>query len=264
MDWLEIILPIAKSIALALIVLLVGLAVIRVITKFVAKGIDRSKMDDTLKPFLTSMAGTILKILLVLTVVQILGVDITSFVAIIAAAGFAIGLAFQGSLANFAGGVLLLTLRPIRVGDYVEGGGYAGTVQGIKILYTELVTPDNKVIFVPNASLSNTGLTNYNVKDTRRVDFTFGAGYETSADYVIQSLTEIVSKHPLVFQDPAPFVRISEHGESAVVYTVRVWSKSEDYWTVHFDVMEDVKKWFENDELSIPYPQMDVNVSQKQ
>lgn len=262
MEWVELVLPIVKNIALALIVFVVGLMVIKGITSVISKSIERSKMDNTLKPFLTSMSGTILKILLVLSVIKILGVDITSFVAIIAAAGFAVGLAFQGSLANFAGGVLLLALRPIRVGDYIEGAGYSGTVEGIKILYTELVTPDNKVIFIPNGSLSNTGIVNYSVKDTRRVDFQFGASYDADADTVIQTLQNIVTDHSLVLQDPEPFVRLSQHGESAVVYTVRVWTNADDYWTVHFDILESVKKQFDRDEIAIPYPQMDVHLKQ--
>lgn len=255
------VLPIIKSVLLAVVVLIVGLIVVKGITNFIGKRIQRSEMDHTLKPFLVSASGTILKILLVLSVIRILGVDITSFVAIIAAAGFAIGLAFQGSLANFAGGVLLLTLRPFRVGDYIEGAGYSGTVNAIQILYTELTTPDNKVIYIPNGNLSNTGIVNYSVKDTRRVDFQFGTGYEADTNHVLATLNDIVRKHSLTLDDPEPFVRLSAHGDSAVVYTVRVWVNAEDYWTVHFDILEEVKKRFDEEEISMPYPQMDVHVS---
>ncbi|WP_163537551.1 mechanosensitive ion channel domain-containing protein [Gracilibacillus sp. YIM 98692] len=264
MDWLEIAMPIIKNIALAIIVLIVGLMVIKAITKFISTRIEKSKMDDSLKPFLVSLIGAILKILLVLTVVSVLGVEMTSFAAIIAAAGFAIGLAFQGSLSNFAGGILLLTLRPFRVGDYIEGAGYSGTVNGIQILYTELVTPDNKVIFIPNGNLSNTGITNYSVKETRRVDFKFGTGYEADTKHVLDTLKQVADNHSLVLKDPEPFVRMSEHGDSAVVYTVRVWVNSPDYWTVYFDIIEDVKTKFDQEEISIPYPQMDVHIDQQQ
>ncbi|WP_245736136.1 mechanosensitive ion channel family protein [Virgibacillus subterraneus] len=194
MEWMEVALPIIKNIALAIIVLIVGLIVIKAITNIIGKRIERSKTDDTLKPFLLSLIGTILKILLILSIIKILGVDITSFVAIIAAAGFAIGLAFQGSLANFAGGILLLTLRPFRVGDYVEGAGYSGTVKGIQILYTELITPDNKVIYIPNGILSNSGIVNYSVNDTRRVDFQFRTGYESDTNHVLETLNDVVQK----------------------------------------------------------------------
>lgn len=261
MEWMEVALPIIKNIALAIIVLIVGLIVIKAITNIIGKRIERSKTDDTLKPFLVSLIGTILKVLLILSIIKILGVDITSFVAIIAAAGFAIGLAFQGSLANFAGGVLLLTLRPFRVGDYVEGAGYSGTVKGIQILYTELITPDNKVIYIPNGILSNAGIVNYSVNDTRRVDFQFRTGYESDTNHVLETLNDVVQKHSLILQDPDPFVRLSEQGESAVVYTVRVWVNAEDYWTVHFDILEEVKKRFDEEKILIPYPQMNVRVN---
>lgn len=262
MEWLNVALPIIKSIALAIIILLIGLLVVKIITNIIRKRIEKSKLDDTIKPFLVSLISTVLKVLLILAVIKILGVDITSFVAIIAAAGFAIGLAFQGSLANFAGGILLLTLRPFRVGDYIEGAGFSGTVDGIHILYTILLTPDNKVIYIPNGNLSNTGIVNYSIKDTRRVDFKFGTSYKEDTNHVLSTLNDIVQKHSLTLQDPEPFVRISEHGESAVIYTVRVWVNADDYWTVHFDILEEVKTRFEEERVSIPYPQMNVHVNQ--
>ncbi|MGP4072743.1 mechanosensitive ion channel family protein [Piscibacillus sp. B03] len=262
MDWIGIIMPYLRNIALAIVVLVVGLISIKVITNAVGKQIDKSKLDNSLKPFLKSLTGTILKILLVISVIGILGVPMTSFVAIIAAAGFAIGLAFQGSLSNFAGGVLLLTIRPFRVGDYIEGNGYAGTVEAIQILYTELVTPDNKVIFIPNGNLSNSGIVNYSAKETRRVDFKFGVGYETDTQHVLRTLHQIVESHPSTLDDPEPFVRLSAHGDSAVEYTVRVWVNAEDFWDVHFDILEQVKTRFDQEQISIPYPQMDVHVNQ--
>src|SRR5690554_2907380 len=161
------VLPFVRSLALALVVLLVGLFIIKKITQILAKQIDKSKLDTTLKPFLLSLAGAILKILLVLSVISILGIDTTSFVAVIAAAGFAIGLAFQGSLSNFAGGILLLIFRPFKVGDFVEAGGHSGSVEAINILTTTLTTPDNKVIFIPNGTLSNSSIVNYSIKETR-------------------------------------------------------------------------------------------------
>ncbi len=254
------VLPFVRSLALALVVLLVGLFIIKKITQILAKQIDKSKLDTTLKPFLLSLASAILKILLVLSVISILGIDTTSFVAVIAAAGFAIGLAFQGSLSNFAGGILLLIFRPFKVGDFVEGGGHSGSVEAINILTTTLTTPDNKVIFIPNGTLSNSSIVNYSIKETRRVDWKFGVGYENDQDKVKDVLKDIVMNHPLILKDPEPFVRMSEHGDSAVGFTVRAWVSSSDYFTVMFDVIEEVKRRFDKENISIPYPQMDIHM----
>lgn len=255
------ILPIIKNLALAIIVLLVGLILIRKIVAIVGKQVENSKLDQTLKPFTMSLVGSILKILLALSVVGILGVDTSSFVALIAAAGFAIGLAFQGSLSNFAGGILLLIVRPFKVGDFIEASGYAGTVEAINILNTSLNTPDNKVIYIPNGGLSNTSIVNYSIKPTRRVEWKFGVGYEQDAEKVKSILREIISSHELVLMDPEPFIRMSEHGDSAIVFTARAWVNSPDFFTVFFDVMEEVKKRFDQEEVSIPYPQMDIHMS---
>ncbi|GAB2317774.1 hypothetical protein IRB23SM22_00310 [Alkalibacterium sp. s-m-22] len=195
-----------------------------------------------------------MKILLIIVVIGILGIPTASFVAVLGAGSLAIGLAFQGALSNLAGGVLLLTMRPFKVGDYIEGSGYSGTVKAIQILYTELITPDNKMIYIPNGTLSNAGIVNYSVHDTRRVDFTFGVGYETDTQHVLNVLEGILNNHELVMSDPEPFIRLSAHGDSAVEYVARVWVKSEDYWTVYFDVLQEVKKSFDQEGISISYP----------
>ncbi|MDX8045271.1 mechanosensitive ion channel [Gracilibacillus sp. S3-1-1] len=261
MDWIDLAIEFGKPIVYAILILIIGFPVIKFIMKMVSSRIEKTKLDESLKPFINSVISAILKILLVLSVIATLGVEITTFAAILGAAGLAIGLAFQGTLANFAGGVLLLTLRPFNVGDYIEGAGYSGTVKGIQILYTELITPDNKVIFIPNGNLSNAGIVNYTVNDTRRVDFTFGVGYETDTKHVLQTLESVVRNHSLVLQDPEPFIRLSAHGDSAVEYTVRVWVNADDYWDVHFDILEQVKTKFDQENISIPYPQMDMHVS---
>ncbi|MDD4708184.1 MAG: mechanosensitive ion channel, partial [Firmicutes bacterium] len=234
---------------------------IRWVTKKVDRIIDKKELDATLKPFIKSVISVVLKALLVVAIISILGIETTSFVALFGAAGLAVGLAFQGSLSNFAGGVLILVTKPFKVGDYIEANGHSGTVEAIQILYTDLVTVDNKVIRIPNGSLSNASITNYSEKDTRRVDFQFGAGYEADPAKVVRVLTDIVANHPQALKEPEPFVRMSEHGDSAVIYTVRVWVKAADYWTVHFDVIEKVKQRFDEEGLSIPYPQMDVHVN---
>lgn len=263
MELFTLALPVIKSIAYAIVVLIVGLLLISWISGKAEHIIGKTKIDGTLKPFIISLIRALLKIFLVLAVIAMLGIDTTSFVAVLAAAGFAIGLAFQGSLSNFAGGVLLLVTRPIKVGDFIEANGYSGTVEAIQILYSQIVTLDNKVIHIPNGSLSNTSITNYSEKATRRVDFKFGAGYSDDYKKVIQILTEIVHQHPQALKTPEPFVRMSEHGDHTVFYTVRVWVNAADYWTVYFDVIEAVKKRFDEEKITIPFPQMDVHVSQQ-
>ncbi len=261
-DFISLALPIVQKIVFALIVLIVGLLIIKGIVKFLNRILDKKHVDPTLRPFLKSTVSVGLKALLIVAIVGILDIPTASFVALFGAVGLAIGLAFQGSLSNFAGGVLILVTRPFKVGDYIDAAGQSGTVEAIQILYTELVSLDNKVIRIPNGSLSNASVTNYSEKPTRRVDLQFTAAYEADTDKVIGVLTSIAMNHPKVFEDPAPFVRMSEHGDSAVTYTVRVWVNSADYWDVYFDVIETVKKRFDEAAISIPYPQLDVRVSQ--
>ncbi|WP_066187947.1 mechanosensitive ion channel family protein [Gracilibacillus timonensis] len=244
MDWMELSLPIIKNIALALVILIIGLFVIKLLTSMIKRKLEKSALDPSLKPFFVSIINATLKILLAIAIIKTLGVETTSFVAVIAASGFAIGLAFQGSLANFAGGVLLLTIRPFNVGDYIEGGGYAGTVRAIQILYTELITADNKVVFIPNGSLSNAGIVNYSTNEQRRVDFTFKISGDLAVNDVILKLSQIAEQHPSVLSNPAPFVRLSSHQDATTEYTMQVWVQSEDYWDVYYDILEAEKKLF--------------------
>lgn len=256
----ELVVTYIPQIVGALIVLVVGLLVIRSIRKAIKAALDRSKVDDTLKPFLVSLASAALKVLLIISVLGMLSIKMTSFVAIIGASSLAIGLAFQGALANLAGGVLLLTLRPFKVGDYINAAGHEGIVEAIHVFNTVLVTLDNKVISIPNGNLANTSVINFNVKETRRVDLNFGVGYEADIDKVNEVLTDICASHELIHKDPAPFIKVLEHGDSAVVFVVRVWANTGDYWTVYFDLLETVKKRFDAEGISIPFPQMDVHL----
>ncbi|GAB2492084.1 mechanosensitive ion channel [Alkalibacterium psychrotolerans] len=261
MNWINLAVELAMPVVFAILTLVIGWSVIKGAVRLSGNQIEKSKLDESLKPFLISVVSVALKLMLVITVISILGIPVASFVAILGAAGLAIGLAFQGALSNLAGGVLLLTMRPFKVGDYIEGGGYSGTVKAIQILYTELITPDNRMIYVPNGNLSNAGIVNYSVHDTRRVDFTFGVGYEADNKHVRETLSEVIHAHDLILKDPEPFIRLSAHGDSAVDYVVRVWVKAEDYWTVHFDIMESVKTRFDQEGISIPYPQMDIHMT---
>lgn len=254
------VLPGVQSIFFALVVLIVGMFAIKWVIKKLKLLMDKSRIDANLKPFTISLIDAILKVFVIVTVISILGIPTSSFLAVLASAGLAIGLAFQGSLSNIAGGVLLLTTKPISVGNFIETNGYSGTVQAIKILYTEIVTPDNKVIFIPNGSLANTSIVNYSIKGTRRVDMKFSVSYEANSSEVISVLKEVIKGQPLVLNEPEPFVRMSEHGENALIYTVRLWVNSKDYWEVYFNVMEEVKKHFDERNISIPYKQVDVHM----
>ena len=243
----------------ALFVFIIGRWIIKMIMKYVEKW-SGEKLDPTLHSFILPMVKTILYILLLITVAGTLGVQMTSFVAILGAASFAIGLALQGSLANFAGGVLILTFRPFNVGDFVEINGDKGKVNSIQILYTKLTSRDNKQIVIPNGNVSNSTITNYSANDTRRVDLNFGIGYDDDIDQVKKVLEDIVEKHEMVLDDPSPLIRVGEHAGSSVNFNVLLWTKSENYWDVYYDMMENVKKRFDKEDINIPYPQMDVHL----
>lgn len=255
-------LPIVMNMLYAIVVLVVGLLVIKWISNRVTAVVDKKKVDPTLKPYIKSAVSIGLKALLIVALITILGIPTTSFVALFGAAGLTIGLAFQGTLTNFAGGILLLATKPFKVGDYIEAAGYSGSVEATQILYTDLVTFDNKVVRIPNGSLSNESIVNYSEKETRRVDMKFSASYTEDSAKVIRILSEIVAAHPLVLAEPAPFVRMVEHANSAVIYAVRTWVKNADYWTVNFDVVEQVKKRFDEENIEIPFTQMDIHMDQ--
>ncbi len=250
-----------SQVAGAIIALIVGLFIIGRLNKLVKRILtSSSKIDPTLKPFLGSLTNVILKIVLIIGVIEVAGYRATSLVAILGAASLAIGLAFQGTLSNFAGGVLLLTLRPFQVGNVIEVGGNTGKVEAIHVFNTVLVTPDNKVISVPNSSVSSATITNFSVKDKRRVDFVFGVGYESDLRLVAKTIEDVVTSHPKVDKDPAPFIRLGNQGASSLDFTVRLWCNSADYWDVYFDVMEQVTDAFNAKGISIPFPQMDVHL----
>lgn len=254
--------PFVKDLALAIVVLVVGLFLIGKLAKLVGKEVEKSKIDNTLKSFIVSLVSGLLKVLLAISVVGILGVETSSFVAVLAAGGFAIGLAFQGALSNFAGGVLLLVVRPISVGDYIDADGFSGTVEAIQILNTILRTTDNKVIYIPNGNLANTNIINYSVKETRRAEWIFGVGYDEDVDKVKDVLKDIINSHPLVLKDPEPFVKMTNHGDSSVDFKVRAWAKAGDLWDLHYDVLEIVKKRFDKEKIEMPFPQMDLHMEE--
>lgn len=251
------------NLLVAIIILFVGFKLAGILSRAVVKVLEKRESAIGLITFSKSLVSAIVKVLTVITVFTQLGVEMTSFIAILGAAGFAIGMAFSGTLSNFAGGVIILILKPFKVGDYIEAQGESGTVTEIQIFHTILLTPDNKTIILPNGPVSTGNVTNYSTQDTRRVDFTFGFGYGEDLKLAKETVLEIINSHPKVMKDPEPFVRLGSLGDSSVNLTVRIWSKKEDYWDIHFYVNEKVYEKFDEVEgLSIPFPQMDVHVDQ--
>lgn len=251
------------KLVIGLIIISIGFKLIKRFVKNFTDFLEKREVDITLRRFLKSFFTGALKIGLVLSVaVWYWKLELTGLAAVLASAGVAIGLALQGSLSNFAGGFIILLLRPFKVGDYIAAAGYEGTVEQIGVFYTNLATVDNKVILIPNGSLSNGSLINYSAKETRRVDLVFSAGYEADILHVRRVLKNIVDKHELIIDHPEPFVGLVEHGASSINFAVRVWCRTSDYWTIYFDLLEEVKLRFDEEEISIPYPQMDLHLKQ--
>ena len=245
----------------AILVLIVGFKFVKWLKKWIRVSPKLDRLDGGLRSFLSSFGSIILYILIIITVATILGVPTTSFITLLASCGVAIGLALQGSLSNFAGGLMILFFKPFKIGDFIEASGESGTVAEISVVYTEILTPDNKRITIPNGTLTNSVIVNYSAEKIRRVDLNFSTSYDCDIDKVSDILNEIVNNHPLVLKEPEPFVKLASHGESALNYVVRVWVESENYWTVNFDLVENVKKAFDQNGISIPYPQLDIHVN---
>jgi small conductance mechanosensitive channel len=246
----------------ALIIFIIGRWVARWLAGLVEKGMSKAGTDSTLTGFLRNIVYIGLLTFVILAAIAQLGVQTTSFIAVLGAAGFAVGLALQGSLANFAAGVLIIIFRPFKSGDFVEAGGVAGVVENIQIFTTTLRTGDNKTIIVPNGQITSGTIVNYSTKDTRRVDMVVGVGYGDDLDKVRRVLEEILKEDERVLEDPAPTIGVLELADSSVNFAVRPWVKSSDYWPVYFDLHEKVKKRFDKEGISIPFPQQDVHIHQ--
>ncbi|MBX2807419.1 MAG: mechanosensitive ion channel [Cellvibrionaceae bacterium] len=244
----------------AIAVLIIGWWVIGRIVKGLKAVMTSRNMDAGLVSFLSSLLGAVLKVLLVISVASIVGIETTSFVAVIGAAGFAVGLALQGSLANFAGGALIMIFKPYRVGDFIEAQGYSGIVQEIQIFVTILTTVDNKTIIIPNGPLAGGSMINYSTQDKRRVDMTFGIGYNDDIKLAKDTLEQLLQDDPRVLDHEGNLVAVSELADSSVNFVVRAWVDAGDYWGVFFDMQEKVKLTFDQKGLSIPYPQQDVHM----
>ncbi len=243
-----------------IVVLIIGFWVIKLLVKSLKKVLNKSKMDPTLVPFLLSLTSTLLKVLLIISVFGMIGIEMTSFIAILGAAGLAIGMALSGTLQNFAGGVMILIFKPFVAGDFIDAQGYSGTVKEIRIFNTILKTPDNKTVIIPNGGLSGSSMTNFSTEPKRRVDWVFGIGYGDDVNKAKTVLKELADADSRILKDPEVFIAISELGDSSVNFVMRAWVNAADYWGVFFDMNENVYNTFNKSGLNIPFPQMDVHV----
>lgn len=250
------------KIIIALVVMFISFKVINLISRRVSKLSEKEKYDKTIMKTLAYLIKIVLKCLVVICLIGYVGIDTSGLTALVVSFGACIGLAVNGTLSNLAGGVLIILTRPFKVDDFIEAQGHSGTVEEIRIVTTKLRTGDNKVVYIPNGALSTGNIINYSEKDTRRVDFKFSISYNDDYNKAKALISEILNAHELVLDTPAPFVRVSEHGDSSINIVARAWTKSADYWTVNFDVLEAVKDAFDKNGIEIPYPQMDVHVKQ--
>lgn len=260
---LEIVIAYAPKLIAALLILWVGLKVIKFIEKLLKRAFEKRNLDPTLRSFLSNLISWLLKIMLVITVVTMVGIPTTSFIAVLGAAGLAIGLALQGSLANFAGGILILLFRPFKIGDKIQSQDRVGVVQDIQILFTILTSANNETIIMPNAGVMNNEIINYTTLGKIRVDLPIGISYDADIAKAKQVILETLSRDPKILQDPSPSVGVSQLADSAVNLTVMPWCQPENYWAVHFNSLEQCKIALDQAGVPIPYPQLDVHLKDK-
>jgi small conductance mechanosensitive channel len=250
------------NVLIALAIFFVGRLVAKWLTNFTRRIMARTDMEDTLENFLCNLIYAVLMVVVVIATINQLGIQTTSLLAVLGAAGLAVGLALQGSLSNFASGVLIVAFRPYKVGDFIEGGGVSGVVEDVQIFSTIMRSGDNKKIIVPNSQMMAGEIVNYSANATRRVDLVAGCGYDDDLDKVRQVLTDIVNGDDRVLKDPAPTIAVQELADSSVNFVVRPWVATGDYWPVYFDLTEQIKKRFDAEGIAIPYPQRDLHVYQ--
>lgn len=249
-----------KNIVIALLIFYVGRMAVGLVVRALRKIMQGQEVDETLETFVCNLVRMALLIVVIIAAISALGIETTSFIAIFGAAGLAIGLALQGSLSNFAAGVLIVLFRPYKVGDYIEGAGISGSVEQVQILTTVLKTPDNKEVIVPNSQIMNSIITNYSANDTRRVDMLVGVSYKDDLDKVRETLEELIAADDRILEDPACLIAVSTLADSSVNFVVRPWVKTEDYWGVMFDMTEAIKRRFDQEGISFPFPQQDVHL----
>ena len=258
----DLILVYGPKLLVAIVIWFIGLWVIKMIRKAVSKGLERGNYEVSLKKFLLNLINWALKIILIVVVLGTLGIETTSFAAILAAAGLAVGLALQGSLSNFAGGVLIMIFKPIKIGDLIEAQGEIGVVKVVEIFNTRLIGLSNKEIIIPNGALSNGNIINYTAQGTRRVDLVFGVSYDSDIKKTKEVLMQQLVSHPKVLEEPAPTVNVMELADSSVNFAVRPWCNSEDYWAVYFEITESSKEALDAAGIEIPYPH-NVQINKK-
>ncbi len=250
----ELIIDFGPKVIAAIVIWIIGSWIIKIMLKGVTKAMDKKDYEVSLKKFLLNLLRWALKIILFVVILSTVGIETTSFAAILAAAGLAVGLALQGSLANFAGGVLIMIFKPIKVGDYIEAQGEEGVVKEIEIFTTKLTTLDSKEVIIPNGVLSNGNIINYSTEPTRRINFVFGVGYDSNIKQTKDVLMNVLASHPKVLKDPKPMVTLTELADSSINFAVRPWVLNEDYWTVYFDITESTKEALDAAGIEIPYP----------
>jgi len=248
------------KILVGLIVLIIGFKIVSVIENKLKKTHKLSRIDASVKTFLISFMTISAKIMLIVIFLSIIGVPMASLVTIVGSCAVAIGLALQGGLSNIAGGLMILIFKPFKVGDYISAGGFDGTVKSITMFYTVITTIDNKVIQLPNGNLSNNNIINFSANKTRRVDIDLSVSYDSDIDKVKKVVNKIIDAHELIIQDKEKLIRLKAHDSSALVFTLRVWVNTPDYWPVYFDLMETIKKEFDKNGIEIPYNQIDVHM----
>lgn len=251
-----------KHIIAAVVIFIVGRFLIKLINRLVASILQRRHIEISVQTFLSSLVNIILTILLIITVIGALGVNTTSFAALIASAGVAIGMALSGNLQNFAGGLIILLFKPYRVGDFIDVCGVQGTVSAVQIFHTILLTPDNKAVYLPNGSTSSSTITNYSREDKRRIEWTFGIDYGEDVGRARTAILSVITADARILPDPAPFVAVGGLSDSSVDIIVRVWVPTEEYWNVYFDMHQRVYETFNEQKINFPYPQQTIHLVQ--
>lgn len=258
--WMDKVVEYGTSLIVAIAIIIIGFWIVKRITKVVARLFEKKDYDPSLETFLLSSITITLKVLVIITALSQLGIEMTSFVAILGAAGLAIGMAFSGTLSNLAGGVMILSFKPYRVGDFIEAQGEIGFVKELQIFNTILLTLDNKTVIIPNGPMANGNMINYSSQTKRRVDFTVGIAYGDDYDTAKETLLSFVKDDPRIMDEEDNFIGLNELADSSVNLTLRVWCKTEDYWDVYFNMNERIYKEFGGKGLNIPFPQMDVHI----
>lgn len=257
----EIVVQYGLKVVMAILILLIGLWVIKRIVKGTEKLMTKRDVNISLRGFLVSLMSILLKIMLLISIAEMVGIETTSFIAVLGAAGLAVGLALQGTLANFAGGVMILLFKPFKVGDLIESQGHLGTVKEVHIFVTILLTPENKTVILPNSAVSSNDIVNYTTEGVIRVDMVFGISYDSNIKVAKDTLIKILENHPKVLTTPAPFVGVKELADSSVNLAVRPYTAPSDYWEVYFHVYEEGKLALDKAGITIPFPQMDVHMN---